>query len=39
MNNENTEQCKKDFFKFVEFIGKDNIIPILSTPYHHKLFN
>ncbi len=39
MDNENTEQCKKDFSKFVDFIGKDNIIPIPNTPYHHKLFN
>jgi hypothetical protein len=29
----------KDFSKFVEFIGGDNIISIPSTPYHHKLFD
>ena len=39
MNNENIETCKKDFKKFVECIGKDNIIPIPNTPYHHKLLN
>lgn len=39
MNNENIKTYKKDFSKFVEFIGKDNIIPIPSTPYHHKLFD
>jgi len=37
MNNENIETCKKDFKKFVEFIEKDDIIPIPITPYHHKL--
>ena len=39
MKDENIETCKKAFSKFVEFIGKDNIIPIPNTPYHHKLLN
>lgn len=39
MSNEKQEETKKDFFKFVEFVGKDNIIPIPNTPYHHKLFD
>uniref|UniRef100_UPI004047D3EF hypothetical protein n=1 Tax=Aliarcobacter sp. TaxID=2321116 RepID=UPI004047D3EF len=38
-NNKNIETYKKDFKKFVEYIGKDNNIPIPNTQYHHKLFD
>lgn len=38
MNNENIEIYKKEFSKFIEFIGKENNIPIPNTSYHLELF-